>query len=296
MMKSRHRRIARVGSCLSGRTRDGNHRIPSSVTSSDYDLRPALIKMYVFLKCSLLALAISCGVPKKLSESQPPSHHLWDQLLKKHVDAAGWVDYPGFLEDSVQLNTYLGVLSAGHPNDRFWSPEQQLAYWINVYNAFTVKLILDHYPIASIKDIKKGIPFVNSVWDIKFIQIEDEQYDLNNIEHGILRKHFAEPRIHFAINCASVSCPRLAAHAYTATELEPQLTQAAEDFLSDPLRNQPGEGKLSSIFSWFKGDFTDGQSLRAFVNRYAKDQIPEDIKITFLNYDWSLNEAGRIAE
>jgi hypothetical protein len=226
-----------------------------------------------------------------MSNSTPVSHESWTFLLEQYVADDGWVDYKGFQKDSQNLKQYLDLLSSAHPNDKNWSREEQLAYWINAYNAFTVKLIIDHYPVASIKDIKNGIPFVNTVWDIKYINIEGHEYDLNNIEHGIIRKYFDEPRIHFAVNCASVSCPKLLNQAYTADRLEQQLTTAAKGFLADPLRNNVSKSELSSIFSWFKGDFKKKSgSLIEFINQYAPQPIAEDAELTFLPYDWSLNE------
>lgn len=245
---------------------------------------------YSILILSVLLLS-TCRVSKKLSDSQPVNHDQWTSLVSRHVSAEGWVDYPGFQKDSQQLKNYLDLLSSAHPNDRNWSPDEQLAYWINAYNAFTVKLIVDHYPVESIKDIKNGIPFVNTVWDIKFINIEGHNYDLNNIEHGIIRKYFDEPRIHFAINCASVSCPKLLNEAYVADRLDQQLTTAARAFLADPLRNQVSEYKVSSIFSWFRGDFKkQSGSLIEFINNYAPQTIPLDAELTFLDYNWQLNE------
>jgi len=241
----------------------------------------------------LLAIIVlgSCRVSKKASDSNPVSHELWTELLQKYVSDEGWVDYQGFHKDSQKLDRYLDILRKSHPNDKNWSRDEQLAYWINAYNAFTVKLIVDHYPVASIKDIKNGIPFVNTVWDIKFIEIEGHDYDLNNIEHGIIRQYFDEPRIHFAINCASISCPRLLNTAYLPSKLEEQLTNAAKSFLADPLRNQVSEYQVSSIFSWFRGDFKKKSgSLVNFINQYAPEPIPEDANLTFLEYNWQLNE------
>ena len=233
----------------------------------------------------------TCTVSKKMSDSVPISHEIWSNLLAKHVDDKGWVDYKGFQKDSLVLKQYLELLSSGHPNDKNWTSNEQLAYWINAYNAFTVKLIIDHYPLKSIKDIKKGIPFVNTVWDIKFINIEGHEYDLNNIEHGIIRKQFEEPRIHFAVNCASVSCPKLLNKAYVSDMLEDQLTESAKLFLADPLRNQVSEYRVSSIFSWFRGDFKkQSGTLVRFINQYIKQPIPEGADLSFLDYNWQLNE------
>lgn len=222
------------------------------------------------------------------------NHQQWDALLRKNVDADGNVDYRGFAKDSLQLKAYLDTLASHPPDAEIWSTHEQLAYWINAYNAFTVQLILKHYPLKSIKDIGSAIqvPFVNSPWDIKFIEIGGKKLDLNRIEHAILRKDFNEPRIHFAINCASVSCPKLRAEAYTADDLEWQLQEQAEAFINDPNRNKVGKDQveISKIFSWFKSDFTKNGSLIDFLNRYSKVKIDENAEIDYLDYNWSLNE------
>lgn len=247
-----------------------------------------------FIRLSLtvlaaLLLAQSCKVKDYASEARPITHELWDSLLRTHVNEQGLVNYRGFIQDSVRLNRYLELLSKNHPNDKHWSRKEQLAYWINVYNAFTVKLIVDYYPTASIKDIKSGIPFINTVWDIKFIKIENATYDLNNIEHGIIRPKFKDPRIHMAVNCASISCPKLQNRAYTADKLDEQLDDAARDFLSDTGKNilTSEKAELSKIFSWYSGDF---DSVRDFVNKYSATKISKTTKIEYLDYDWGLNE------
>ena len=236
----------------------------------------------------------ACQVKNQPSESTPVSHKTWDGLLQKHVKE-GKVNYKGFIQDSVQLNAYLKVLQDNHPNTKHWSPNERLAYWINAYNAFTVKLIVDNYPVKSIKDIKKGVPFINTVWDIKFIKIEDATYDLNNIEHGIIRAKFKEPRIHFAVNCASISCPNLYNRAYVAEKLDEQLTIVAKDFLADTNKNIISAEKveLSKIFQWYGGDFKkDGKSLIEYINQYAPTKVNEDAEKSFLDYNWNLNDEG----
>ena len=238
----------------------------------------------------IIGSAQSCKVKDYQSDARPITHELWDSLVREHVDEQGWVNYEGFIADSNRLNTYLELLSQHHPNDRHWSRDEQLAYWINAYNAFTVKLIVDHYPVESIKDIKNGIPFVNTVWDIKFIKIEDREYDLNNIEHGIIRPKFKDPRIHMAVNCASISCPKLLNEAFTAKRLDEQLDQAARDFLSDPDKNiieSASQLKLSKIFSWYSGDF---DSVVRFVDKYTETDIDRNPDIEYLDYDWGLNK------
>lgn len=241
----------------------------------------------------LIGLTTSCGAPKVKSNAQPVSHAIWDTLLRQHVDDLGLVDYQGMMEDSNQLQRYLDLIRQNPPNDKRWSEEERMAYWINAYNAFTVELILDHYPTESIKDIKNGIPFVNTVWDIKFIKIGGEELDLNNIEHGILRKDFADPRVHFALVCASLSCPKLQNFAFTADKLEEQLEEAAWEFINDPFRNEiTGETiYLSKILSWYWGDFKDQYADRyELLDRYTEGSVDRNRPIAFLEYDWSLNE------
>ena len=140
----------------------------------------------------------------------------------------------------------------------------------------------------------RGIAFVNSVWDIKFIKIQKYTYDLNNIEHNILRPVFKDARIHAAVNCASYSCPKLLNEAYTAQDLENQLDKSMRNFVNDPLRNQitAENARISEIFKWFKGDFErDAGSVREYLNRYSKVKLTDKTDISHLDYQWSLNEA-----
>lgn len=234
----------------------------------------------------------SCSQKTVQSTSKPVSHELWNELLKLHVDTLGHVSYKGFVKDSLRLNEYLAVLKSAHPNETNWSKEERMAYWINAYNAFTVQLIVRHYPCKSIKDLGGKLYKINTPWDIRFIIIEGQDYDLNNIEHDILRKEFDEPRIHFALNCASVSCPALRNEAYTAEKLDGQLTDQAKRFLADPTKNKVGKNaaQLSKLFSWFTSDFTKKMNLIAFINQYTTVQMDPKARIDYLEYDWKLNE------
>jgi len=244
-----------------------------------------------YLLLLLLFVACAAGQPK-LSDTPPP-HELWDELVKTYVKADGNVDYKGFLQDREKLTQYLDLLGSHHPNPDTWTKEEQLAYWINAYNAFTVELILRNYPLESIKDIKRlFIPLVNTPWDIKFFTLGGEKYNLDQIEHDILRKQFEEPRIHFAINCASFSCPQLRAEAYTAEKLEQQLQEQTILFINNADKNiiSKDEVQLSKIFSWFSGDFTKKGSLIEYLNQYAKTIISSDAEIDYLDYNWELNE------
>jgi hypothetical protein len=241
----------------------------------------------------LLATVQGCAAPQLPDmDCAPPDHAAWTALLQKHVDAKGHVRYKGLKQDAASLDAYLKLLS-DCPPAKNWTKEERLAYWINAYNAFTVKLIIDHYPVKSIKDIgpRLAIPLVNSVWDAKFFKIGGVEMSLNQIEHDILRKEFDEPRIHFAIVCASFSCPRLLNAAFVPKTLEQQLQAQTVDFINDPVRNRIATDKLqlSSIFNWFKGDFTKNGTLVQFVARYAKVKVSDRAKVTYLDYDWSLN-------
>ncbi|MFI5134355.1 MAG: DUF547 domain-containing protein [Chitinophagales bacterium] len=214
------------------------------------------------------------------------SHQAWNELLTKYVSDKGVANYKAMMNEKGKLQSYLQMLGENPPQTA-WPESEQMAYWINAYNAFTVKLILDHYPVKSIRDIDGGKP-----WDDPFITIGGEKYSLNNIEHDILRTQFNDPRIHFAINCASKSCPRLLNEAYTAVQLDQQLNAQAKEFVNDPSKNKitTNSVQLSSIFDWYKDDFTKKGTLIDFLNQYSSIKIQSTATISFLNYDWSLNE------
>lgn len=246
------------------------------------------------MKKGLIVAFIILGIANSHAQVSP-THEVFDALLKKNVSSEGKVNYKGFIKDSVVLNQYLNQLSKSRPNEKTWTKQEQMAYWINAYNAFTIKLILKYYPIKSIKDIGSSIqiPFVNTPWDIKFINIGNEKLDLNSIEHAKLRKQFDDPRIHMALVCASKSCPILLNEAYTATQLDQQLTRQTKAFLADFFRNKitPDKPQLSSIFNWYGMDFSkNGGSVTSFVNTYSSVKIKPKAKISYLDYDWGLNE------
>ena len=170
-----------------------------------------------------------------------------------------------------------------------------MAYWINAYNAYTIRLILDHYPVQSIKDIgsKIQIPFVTTPWAAKFFTIGGNKMSLDEIEHGTLRKKYNDPRIHFALVCASISCPRLRNEAYTAAQLDRQLDEQGRDFLNNPTKNKIAKDatQLSKYFDWYKGDWNQGdQSVVKWVDKYSTTKIDNSTKISFLDYNWKLNE------
>lgn len=245
----------------------------------------------------LFVFIIACNAQPIKSTAEAPSHELWTALLRTHVNSDGLVDYKGMVRDKEELEKYLSLLSTHAPDPDTWTEQEQLAYWINVYNAYTVKLIVDNYPVKSIKDLHPvNIPFVSSVWQKKFFEIGGVKMNLDEVEHGILRKRFEEPRIHFAVNCASMSCPPLRNEAYTATQLEQQLTEQTTNFINDSEYNKvtAERANVSKIFSWFKRDFTKNGSLKDFLNQYSTYKIGKAGDIKYMDYDWKLNDSGGI--
>lgn len=230
----------------------------------------------------------------KVYAADPVDHSGFDRLAKKHIDERGLVNYKGFKKDEKELDRYLDLLAKNAPTAK-WTQDAQMAYWINAYNANTIRLILTHYPVKSIKDIgsKVQIPFVNTPWAIKFVKVGNETISLDNIEHGTLRKKFKDKRIHFALVCAARSCPRLRNEAYTADKLDAQLEEQGRDFLNNPVKNviTSQKASLSKYFDWYKGDWNDdNRSVEYWVNKYSKTKINKDTQISFLDYNWALNE------
>lgn len=209
-------------------------------------------------------------------------HSTWDQLLRTYVSSSGQVNYSGLKASGGELDAYLDLLKANPPASD-WGKNQTMAYWINAYNAFTVKLILDNYPLASIKDIDNGSP-----WDRKWIAIGGKTYSLNQIENDILRARYKDARIHFAVNCAAVSCPPLYNRAYTADNLASALNARTSKFINDSQYNTLAneQVEISKIFDWYGVDF--GKPLD-FIKGYTRQDISPDAKVTFKTYDWQLN-------
>lgn len=210
-------------------------------------------------------------------------HSMWHELLQAYVSEQGNVNYKAFKANRQPLNNYIKSLAQKMPDDT-WTKNDVLAYWINAYNALTVDLIIRNYPLESIKDIKNP-------WDQRLWKLGKKWYNLDEIEHQILRK-MDEPRIHFAIVCASFSCPKLQNYAFTAENLEEQLTESTKTFLGDPKRNRITENRLelSKIFQWFTKDFKKNGSLVDFINTYTDIEIDSNAKTRYLDYNWDLND------
>ena len=242
------------------------------------------------------------------------SHAAWTALLRRHVlllrdGQASQARYAGFAAERPALQAYLSTLSAlpGTAFEAFGKADQQ-AFLINAYNAFTVELVLSKYPdLKSIKDLGS---LLSSPWKPRWIPLLGGEVSLDDIEHRMLRARgrYDEPRVHFAVNCASIGCPMLREEAYVGERLDAQLEQQTRRFMADRTRNRydPKRGRLelSKIFDWYGEDFTLGHrgiaSVRGFAGRYAEllaDAPPDRERIrsaaaevSFLDYDWALND------
>jgi len=211
------------------------------------------------------------------------NHEALDAMLKKYVSKEGNVNYSGIKSNWSSLRAYIASLGQNMPTDA-WSQEEKLSYWMNAYNAMTIDLILRNYPLESIKDIKDP-------WDQRFWKLGEKWYNLNEIEHEILRK-MGDARIHFGINCASYSCPPLLNEAFTASKVDAQLDMLSRKFINDATRNTITNDRVdvSKIFTWFAKDFKTDGSLIDFLNRYATTSISENAKVRYRDYDWTLNK------
>lgn len=210
-------------------------------------------------------------------------HKKFDDFLKKYVSSTGEVNYKSIKQNESELNEYLNTLK-NNPIQSNWNNNKKLAYWINAYNAFTIKRIVDNYPLNSIMDLDGG-----KTWDVKWIKIGNKTYSLNQIEHEIIRPQFNDARIHFAVNCAAKSCPPLFNRAYDEHNLNSFLEKRTKQFINDNNYNQISANKaqVSKIFEWYKEDFGD---LRSYINKYSNTKLNSNAEIKFKEYDWSLNE------
>lgn len=264
------------------------------------------------MKRALLLLAVLLFSTPALALA--PHYADWTALLEAHVilvdhgDASS-VDYGALKRDPARLDVITGAFSAVTKSQYDgWSKARREAFLINAYNAFTVKLIVDHYPgIGSIKDIGG---WLTSPWKIDFFTLLGHKTQLDAVE-AMLRKPgaFDDPRIHFAINCASIGCPMLRPEAYTADQLDAQLDDQTRRFLSDHGRNRYADGRLqvSKIFDWYADDFSHGwhgvTSVKQFLAAHAADLTAEpsaqahiraqQVPVDFLDYDWKLNDVSR---
>lgn len=265
---------------------------------------------------------ISYGLEEVKTDSFDHSYATYNSLLNQYVINAR-VNYEGFINSRAKFETFLRTLGSVD-KDVFesWTEEQRLAFWINAYNAFTIKAIIDHYPIKRSFTLvgifyapSNSILQIKGVWTKLQFRALGNMVTLDEIEHQILRKKFNEPRIHMAINCASISCPDLRNEAYTPEKLEEQLADASINFVNNPdkgvyVNEQSGKVKLSKIFKWFGDDFINNYGSKKLFNNYSlkenavlnftseyieSEEVKEylmnnKLKIGYLGYDWHLNE------
>jgi len=254
----------------------------------DTNMKVEHIKIFVLT----FALLIGSLTLVKQSLSQIiVDHSIYATLLEKYVKQ-GQVDYRGFKAEEEKLDQYLKLLEKTDSDNL--SRNEQFAFYINAYNAWTIKLILSGYPgVKSIKDL--GSIF-NSPWKKKICRIDGDVITLDDIEHNILRPRFKDPRVHFAINCAALSCPPLGSEPYLGSTLDQQFNDASTAFINNPQRNYLQDNTLyiSKIFKWFSEDFDN--DVIGFLIKYAKEDLKKEleakrskIKIKYLDYDWSLN-------
>jgi hypothetical protein len=243
------------------------------------------------LAVSLLLAALILPAPLPAADGSMVDHGIYAELLSKHV-TDGRVNYAGFKADEARLDRYLEALEKVDP-DRL-ARDEQFAFYINAYNAWTIKLILTGYPgIKSIKDLGS---LLQSPWKKEFVRVHGRTLTLDQIEHDILRPRFKDPRVHFAVNCASKSCPPLLSEPFRADALDPQLTRATADFLSQPVHSRLEGDRLwvSSIFKWFAEDFNN--DVLGFYLKYVQGELKQRIEagrgrieVKYMDYDWSLN-------
>lgn len=252
------------------------------------------------MRLSSWALILTAGFSSVTAQAFDHRHLAWAKLVQAHVEQQGSVskvDYAALKASPGELENYLASLTAVIPKEyETFSIAERLTFLINAYNAFTVKLIVSNYPLKSIKGL--GSLF-KSPWKKKFFQLLGEERSLDDVEHGIIRKKFNEPRIHLALVCASKGCPGL--RAYTSSQLNHELDHVTRTFLTDPARNRwdPAANKLelSSIFKWYGDDFKKKhKTLVAFLSQYMVSDPAQQAKlaqsepnISYLDYDWTLN-------
>jgi hypothetical protein len=272
-----------------------------------------------------LVLLVGCtqiepvSVPDEiLAVPQVFSHHDFDRVLQRFVDHQGLVDYAGLKNDPQDLERYYLLLSTYSPDSHpslFPTVESKLAYWINAYNAAVIKTVLTHYPISSVKDIKPPFPFFflsnkSGFFVFHRVTFGGRTTNLYYLENGLIRERFIEPRVHFALNCAARSCPRLPKGAFTAEHLDEELDRVTRKFLAEErnlrIDDQEKTLLLSSIFKWYQDDFLNWYrrvfpdqraTLINYLTLYLSPEKVADFReksasyqMRFTPYDWRLND------
>lgn len=277
-------------------------------TSSGRRTWIAILVLAIFaLGGTAQAVSIQGSFRPAQGSTQKVDHSAWDRLLKAYVkegaNGLNRVDYSAFKRNGqAGLKAYIAALQSVDPNtlDR----QEQLAFFVNLYNAKTIDIVLDHYPVNSIKDISLGgnllASFSGGPWKSKVVKVNGADLSLDDIEHGILRSNFKDPRVHYAVNCASVGCPNLSNEAYAGAKLNAQLDAGARNYINHP-RGFHFDGQAliaSSIYKWFKDDFGGSdQGVIKHALKYADSDLGAKLRtvrsIGGFDYDWSLNDTQR---
>ena len=266
------------------------------------------------LTALVMAALIGCGSSEKLPQAAPkpfdPTYSNFAAVLQEHVRGE-LIDYAALASQRNRLDSFIAELAglSGNEFDKM-ERDQQMALWINAYNGITLRSIIDHYPVKSIKDI-------DGVWEKKEWEVAGRKVTLNEIEHDILRPKYKDPRVHFALNCASIGCPPLPGEVFLASELEQQLNRAAAAFVANPARTwfdtDKAEIHTSELFTWFGEDFiaqfqsteTDlhlspvDNAVMGLLRRYAGEESSDKLdsiknwSLVYESWDWSLNDVSK---
>lgn len=287
--------------------------MPKSLCLPRQNLAMSFTVSVVFLFAAMAATFASAAPSADLWErwtahdpasGQTVDHSVWDRLTRTYVTGGGasvaMVRYGEVTPtDRQALDSYIEALEATPVS--VLNRDEQFAYWVNFYNALTIKVILDHYPVESIRDIDitPGF-FSNGPWGAKLVRIEGEDVSLDDIEHRILRPIWKDPRIHYGVNCASIGCPDLRAGAYTSANLETALDEAAWTFVNHPRGAEVRGGRLyvSSIYDWFEDDFGGNDAgviahLKEFAGPTLANRLSGITSVSGDDYDWKLNDPAR---
>ncbi len=237
----------------------------------------------------------------------------YEFILQKHVDSEGKIDYKALEKDKAQLISYLNYLAITEPDEN-WTENREKAFWLNVYNAYTLKIIVDNYPLKknSCTSNKQDNSIVFTItntknssimhieengkkaWDIDFVTVGGKNYTLNHVEHNIIRKKFNDGRIHVGLNAASLSGPRLVNYVFTEENIETSLDRLMVNFVNDNSKNKitSNKIKISKVFEWYPKDFNNGDII-SFINKFSKTKIDANAEISYEFYDWTLNQSSK---
>jgi hypothetical protein len=270
----------------------------SSITLKRRDFVAVVGATLLLAACAPAAKQVDGNWATSGNKIEPINHDAWDKILANYVrpanDGINRVDYKGIkAKAAAELQSYVTSLEAIKISE--YPRNEQFAYWVNLYNATTVRVIVDNYPIESIRDI--GL-FGQGPWKEKLLTVEGKKLSLDDIEHGILRPIWKDVRIHYAVNCASMGCPNLALKAYRPNTLELMLEEAARDYINHPRSFAKIKGKLvaSNIFEWYQSDWGSAADVLTHARKYATGDTAAVLKdaktIDSYDYGWSLNQSS----